>query len=47
VSFIPNQPHCEDVAQRGGDEVRIFANQQFQPLRKKLDRRSWVNETGN
>jgi hypothetical protein len=31
MSFIPNQPHCEDIAQRGCDELRIFANQQFQP----------------
>lgn len=36
MSFIPNQPHREDVAQRGCDELRILANQQFQPRCKIL-----------
>jgi hypothetical protein len=36
VRFVPDEAHREDIAQRGCDEMRIFANQQFQPLREIL-----------
>jgi hypothetical protein len=36
MRFVPNQSHREDVAQRSCDEVRVLANQQFEPSRKIL-----------
>ena len=34
VRFVPDQPHREDVAQRRRDEMRILADEQFQPSRE-------------
>jgi hypothetical protein len=36
MRFVPNEPHCENIAQRGCDEVRVLADQQFQPSCKIL-----------
>ena len=36
MSFVPNQAHREDIAQSGCDELRIFADQQFQTRCKIL-----------
>ena len=30
MRLVPNQPHREDVAQRGRDEMRILADEQLQ-----------------
>jgi hypothetical protein len=36
VRFVPNESHCEDVAQRGCDEVGVLADEQFEPSREIL-----------
>jgi hypothetical protein len=30
MRFIPNQPHREDVSQRRGNQMRIFADEQLE-----------------
>jgi hypothetical protein len=34
MRFVSNQPHRENVAQRRGDQMRILADEQFEPRRE-------------
>lgn len=40
MCFVANQSHREDAAESGSDEMRILANQQFQPISEIL---VWVD----